>query len=75
MPRYVIERHYGLVDDEMQELAARSKLIGIERSRRTSNSRPTTAPIVSSWRQSSPNRARRCLITSRAAAGTSERRP
>lgn len=31
MPRYVIERHYGLVDDdEMRELAARSKLIGIE---------------------------------------------
>ena len=31
MPRYVIERNYGLVDDdEMQELAARSKLIGFE---------------------------------------------
>jgi hypothetical protein len=31
MPRYVIERNFGLIDDdEMQELAARSKLVGIE---------------------------------------------
>ena len=31
MARYVIERDYGLVDDnEMQETAVRSKLVGIE---------------------------------------------
>ena len=31
MPRYVIERDYGLVDDdEMQEITVRSKLVGIE---------------------------------------------
>ena len=31
MPRYVIERDFGLVDeDEMQEVAARSKAAGIE---------------------------------------------
>jgi hypothetical protein len=31
MPRYMVERHFGLVDDdEMQEIAARSKLIGVE---------------------------------------------
>jgi hypothetical protein len=30
MPRYVVERHFGLVgDDEMQEIAARSKLVGL----------------------------------------------
>ena len=31
MPRYAIERNFGLIeDDEMQELAARSKPVGIE---------------------------------------------
>jgi hypothetical protein len=31
MPRYVIERRFDMVDDEeMQEIAKRSKLIGIE---------------------------------------------
>lgn len=31
MPRYVIERDFGQVDeDEMQEVASRSKVIGIE---------------------------------------------
>ncbi len=31
MPRYVIERDFGLVgEEEMQEVAARSKAIGIE---------------------------------------------